>query len=89
MLTWPEGNYFLAEHLRRQAPAPLQTNTLAYDLRETATGVEVLTYNTAARQSTRVRARRVLLGQKLPLLLGAQSPHRVGLQSKKQIQGGR
>ncbi|TPG72031.1 FAD-dependent oxidoreductase [Hymenobacter nivis] len=61
VLTWPEGNHFLAGHLRRQAPTPLQTNTLAYDLRETAAGVEVLTYDTAARQSTRVRARRVLL----------------------------
>ena len=35
MLTWPEGNHFLAKHLRRQASTPLQTNTLAYDLRET------------------------------------------------------
>ena len=61
VLTWPEGNHFLAENLRHQASAPIQTRTLAYDLRETATGVEVLTYDAATRQSTRVQARQVLL----------------------------
>jgi glycine/D-amino acid oxidase-like deaminating enzyme len=61
VLTWPEGNHFLAENLRRQASAPIRTRTLAYDLRETATGVEVLTYDVATRQSTRVQARQVLL----------------------------
>ena len=61
VLTWPEGNYFLIENLRRQASAPIQTQTLADDLRETATGVEALIYSVATRQSTRVRARQVLL----------------------------
>ncbi|UOQ96271.1 FAD-dependent oxidoreductase [Hymenobacter sp. 5317J-9] len=61
VLTWPEGNHFLTENLRRHATAPVHPHTLAYDLRETAAGVEVLTYNVATRQSTRVLARRVLL----------------------------
>lgn len=61
VLTWPQGNNFLVEHLRKQATAPLQTGTLAYDLRETATGIEALLYDVATRQSTRVRARQVLL----------------------------
>jgi hypothetical protein len=61
VLTWPEGNHFLVEQLRPQASAPLETGTVAYDLRETATGVEVLTYNVATLQSTRVLARQVLL----------------------------
>lgn len=61
VLTWPEGNHFLVENLRQQAEAPIQPHTLAYSLRETATGVEVLTYNVATRQSTRVQARQVLL----------------------------
>ncbi len=61
VLTWPEGNQFLVRQLRQQALAPLETGTVAYDLRETATGVEVLTYDVATRQSTRVLARQVLL----------------------------
>ncbi|MFC7669344.1 hypothetical protein ACFQT0_19765 [Hymenobacter humi] len=61
VLTWPEGNNFLTEHLRRQVDAPLHKGTLAYDLRETAAGVEVLTYDVATLLSTRVRARQVLL----------------------------
>ncbi|MBF9140185.1 NAD(P)-binding protein [Hymenobacter properus] len=65
VLTWPEGNQFLTENLRRQAAGPIQSRTLAYDLRETASGVEVLTYNAATRLSSRVRARRVLLATPL------------------------
>ena len=61
VLTWPEGNHFLTENLRRQASAPIHTQTLAYDLRETATGIEALIYSVTTRQSTRVRARQVLL----------------------------
>jgi hypothetical protein len=61
VLTWPEGNHFLTEHLRRQASAPLHTQTLAYALRETAAGVEVLTHHVATRQSARVLARRMVL----------------------------
>ena len=61
VLTWPEGNHFLIEQLRRQADAPIRTNTLAYQLRETATGVEALLYDTTTRQTTRATARQVLL----------------------------
>ena len=61
VLTWAEGNQYLTQHLRRQAAGPLHTNTLAYELRETPTGVEALTYDVTTRESTRVRARHVLL----------------------------
>ncbi|MBD2767998.1 FAD-dependent oxidoreductase [Hymenobacter sp. BT664] len=61
VLTWPEGNYYLTQHLRHQATSPLHTNTLAYELRETTTGVDALTYDVSTRGSTRVRARHVLL----------------------------
>ncbi|MCC3160525.1 FAD-dependent oxidoreductase [Hymenobacter sp. 15J16-1T3B] len=61
VLTWPEGNGFLVEQLRRQAPAGIHAGTLAYGLRETAAGVEVLCYDVATRQTTRVEARQVLL----------------------------
>ena len=61
VLTWPEGNGFLVEHLRRQAPSGIHPGTLAYELRETAAGVEVLTYDVATRTTTRIEARQVLL----------------------------
>ncbi|WP_375417397.1 FAD-dependent oxidoreductase [uncultured Hymenobacter sp.] len=61
VLTWPEGNRFLTEQLRRHADGPIQTSTLAYELRETPTGVEVLAYDASTRQSTCIRARRVVL----------------------------
>lgn len=61
VLTWPEGNGFLVEQLRRQSPAGIQPGTLAYALRETASGVEVLTYDVATRTTTRIEAGRVLL----------------------------
>ncbi|OON66489.1 FAD-dependent oxidoreductase [Hymenobacter sp. CRA2] len=61
VLTWPEGNGFLVEHLRRQAPDNIHSGQLAYDLRETPAGVSVLTYDVATRQTTRIEARQVLL----------------------------
>jgi glycine/D-amino acid oxidase-like deaminating enzyme len=61
VLTWPEGNNFLIKSLIGQVDAPIQSHTLAYSLHETATGIEALTYNVTTRQSTRVRARQVLL----------------------------
>ncbi|GAA4374864.1 FAD-dependent oxidoreductase [Hymenobacter koreensis] len=61
VLTWPEGNGFLVNHLRRQTAAGIKAGTLAYGLRETTAGVEVLTYDVATKQTTRIEAKRVLL----------------------------
>ncbi|KUG08957.1 FAD-dependent oxidoreductase [Solirubrum puertoriconensis] len=61
VLTWPEGNGYLVEQLRRQTTQGIRPNTLAYQLRETATGVEVLTYDGTTKQTTRFEARKVLL----------------------------
>ncbi|TGE29556.1 FAD-dependent oxidoreductase [Hymenobacter metallicola] len=61
VLTWPQGNGFLVEHLRRQAPEGILPNTLAYAVQETATGVAVLTYNTLTQKTSRLQARHVLL----------------------------
>ncbi|UOQ55456.1 hypothetical protein [Hymenobacter cellulosivorans] len=61
MLTWPQGNGFLVEHLRRQTPAGILPNTLAYAVQETATGVAVLTYDAATHETCRIEARQVLL----------------------------
>ncbi|MGI4870060.1 MAG: NAD(P)-binding protein [Janthinobacterium lividum] len=61
VLTWPEGNHFLTEQLCQQSPAPVLTQTLAYDLRETPTGVAVLAYDARTHHTLRIEARRVLL----------------------------
>lgn len=61
VLTWPEGNNFLVEQLRQQASGTISTGMVAYQLHETTTGLEVLAYDVAARQTVRVEARQVLL----------------------------
>ncbi|MBG8555613.1 flavin monoamine oxidase family protein [Hymenobacter guriensis] len=61
VLTWPEGNGFLVEQLRRQASSPILTETVACRLHETPTGVEVLAYDAARQQTIRIQARQVVL----------------------------
>ncbi|UOQ67472.1 NAD(P)/FAD-dependent oxidoreductase [Hymenobacter volaticus] len=61
VLTWPQGNNFLIEQLRRQASAPISTGMVAYQLRETTTGLDVLAYDVTTQQTVRVEAQQVLL----------------------------
>jgi phytoene dehydrogenase-like protein len=61
VLTWPEGNGFLAEALRRQAPEGILSHTLAYQVEETAAGITVLAYDAATHQTLRVEARQAVL----------------------------
>jgi hypothetical protein len=63
VLTWPQGNHFLAEALRQQGgPGRIQANTLVYSLQESTDGfVDVLAYDGPTQQSTRLRARQVVL----------------------------
>ncbi|RSK33824.1 NAD(P)-binding protein [Hymenobacter metallilatus] len=61
VLTWPQGNGFLAEQLRRQVTSPLRPNTVAYALHDTPTGLAADCFDVTTRQTTRVQARRVLL----------------------------
>jgi protoporphyrinogen oxidase len=63
VLTWPEGNHFLANALRQQGGAgDIRTESLVFGLRETAEGlVEVLAYDARTRQSTAIQARQVVL----------------------------
>ncbi|WP_324671181.1 FAD-dependent oxidoreductase [Hymenobacter sp. GOD-10R] len=61
VLTWPEGNGFLVHHLRQVSPENILPQTLAYAIRETASGVEVLAYDANARQSIRLKAQHVIL----------------------------
>ncbi|UYZ64965.1 NAD(P)/FAD-dependent oxidoreductase [Hymenobacter weizhouensis] len=61
VLTWPAGNGFLVEQLRRQASSPIHTNTVAYALHDTPTGLAADCYDVVTRQTTRVEARQILL----------------------------
>jgi hypothetical protein len=63
LLTWPEGNHFLAEALRQLGgPGRIHTSTLVYSLQNTTDGqVEVLAFDAVIRQSTRLLAQHVVL----------------------------
>ncbi|TDN36070.1 FAD-dependent oxidoreductase [Hymenobacter sp. UV11] len=63
VLTWPQGNHFLAEALRHQGGAgEIRPNTLVFSLKETTDGrVEALAFDNATQQTTRLRARQVVL----------------------------
>lgn len=65
VLTWPEGNGFLAEQLRRQATSPILPNTVAYALHDTDEGLTVDCYDVVQHRSTRVQARRVIMATPL------------------------
>ncbi|WP_080056950.1 NAD(P)-binding protein [Spirosoma aerolatum] len=61
VLTWPQGNGFLADHLRKQADSPIRANLLAYDIQVKSTGVMVRVYDAVANQNVVVQANRVIL----------------------------
>ena len=63
VLTWPQGNHFLAEALRQQGgPGVIQANMLVFSIKEQNNGgVEVLAFDNATQQTTRLLARQVVL----------------------------
>ena len=63
VLTWPQGNYHLAEALRQQGgPGRIETNTLVFNLAEAQNGsVEVLAYDAATQRSRTIVAQNVIL----------------------------
>ncbi|MDJ0364813.1 FAD-dependent oxidoreductase [Hymenobacter sp. H14-R3] len=62
VLTWPQGNHYLAEALRRQGDGRVQANTLVFSIKEINNGqVEVLAFDNATQQTTRLLARQVVL----------------------------
>ncbi len=66
VLTWPEGNGFLAAHLRAAAPGPILTETLVFSLEPTPDGgVSALAYDVKAQRTTRILARRAVLATPL------------------------
>ncbi|NVO31998.1 NAD(P)-binding protein [Hymenobacter lapidiphilus] len=65
VLTWPAGNGFLVEQLRRQAQSSIRPDTVAFALHQTPTGLAVDCYDVATKQTTRVTARQVLMATPL------------------------
>ncbi|OWP62171.1 FAD-dependent oxidoreductase [Hymenobacter amundsenii] len=65
VLTWPQGNGFLAEALRHQARSALRPDTVAFALHDTPTGLAVDCYDVRTRLTTRVEARRVIMATPL------------------------
>jgi len=63
VLTWPQGNHFLAEALRTQGGAgEIRTNTLVFSLKGTTDNrVEVLAFDNHTQQTTRLMAQQVVL----------------------------
>ncbi|CCH03107.1 hypothetical protein FAES_5108 [Fibrella aestuarina BUZ 2] len=61
VLTWPEGNGFLADQLRQQGASPIQSQALVYALQRTQAGFEALVYDTRQHTTARVLARQVIL----------------------------
>lgn len=61
VLTWPEGNFWLVNQLRKYCEPNLIKNALAYAVREKGSGVEVLYYDANTNTSVRILADKVLL----------------------------
>jgi hypothetical protein len=62
VLTWPEGNGFLMEHLKGTADASqIRSGQLVYSIATTDAGVEVKVYDVAKKESYLVHARKVLM----------------------------
>ncbi len=62
VLTWPQGNGFLMEHLKKQVgDEKLFSNQLAYKLTENETGVEVLVYDVLKKESYCIATKKVIM----------------------------
>ncbi|MES2704908.1 MAG: NAD(P)-binding protein [Bacteroidota bacterium] len=61
VLTWPEGNAFLAKALTAGNEENIKTGILAYKLIPTNTGVDVLCYDTHSKTSILISAKRALV----------------------------
>ncbi|GAB3499457.1 NAD(P)/FAD-dependent oxidoreductase [Spirosoma knui] len=61
VLTWPQGNGFLADHLRSQSNSPVRQNLLIYDLRLNDKGVIVRAYDVALNKNVVIEANKVIL----------------------------
>lgn len=60
VLTWPEGNGRLMKHLSNSIQGQIEKNMLAYDIKETSEGVEVLAYQSEQKKSVKFIAKKVI-----------------------------
>lgn len=61
VLTWPEGNAFLMNHLRVQAGDGIYTNMLAHAIKRVEKGIEAQCYDTEHKTGITIAAKKVLL----------------------------
>ena len=61
VLTWPEGNGFLAERLRAQVPGNMHASQLVYQLQHSEHGIEAYIYDVASKTSYSVTAKKIIL----------------------------
>ncbi|GAB4046486.1 NAD(P)-binding protein [Spirosoma litoris] len=61
VLTWPQGNGFLADQLRTQADSPVRQHLLGFDLQLNGSDVLVHTYDVVANRTVIIRARKVIV----------------------------
>ncbi|UKJ06489.1 NAD(P)/FAD-dependent oxidoreductase [Solitalea lacus] len=61
LLTWPEGNAWLADQLRNQVTEHIIVNQLAYKIQLKQDGVEIEIYDTVSAKSKTIKAKKALL----------------------------
>ncbi|RIV20603.1 FAD-dependent oxidoreductase [Fibrisoma montanum] len=61
VLTWPQGNGFLADQLRAGAASPIRRNLLVYEVRLNDTGVTVVAFDATTNRNVVIDANKVIL----------------------------
>jgi hypothetical protein len=61
VLTWPEGNNFLARKLKTSYEHKIRTNSLVYSIEPTADGVHIDYFNPALNESRRIKAKKCIV----------------------------
>lgn len=61
VLTWPEGNGFLADHLKKNIARQIRTNAIAIKVQETEKGVEIDFMDTITHEVERIYAKQCIL----------------------------
>jgi hypothetical protein len=61
VLTWPEGNYWLIQHLKKTFEDKIQSKTIVYKVEHNDSGVEVLCYDAEKNISKKILCRKVIM----------------------------
>jgi len=69
LVTWPQGNGWLVEELKKKCNGDFYTQSIAYEIKNTKQGVEILVYNAETNKSSRIQAKSVILST--PLFVSA------------------